>query len=198
MLQPNTSRPPTSGLPSARIALVASEYNRRYVDGLVDAAVRVLREAAVEVAVFRVPGAFEIPVVVETLAAGGPRRWSAVICLGLILRGETAHADLVGAAVTRALMEIGLRHRVPVIHEVLLVSSKAQADVRCLDPQHNRGAEAAQSALSMIRLMRRLAGGGEVEGGKKSTSETGSRTVGGRGGKGRSRGQMLRRRLAST
>jgi 6,7-dimethyl-8-ribityllumazine synthase len=168
------------------------------VDGLVDAAVWVLREAAVEAEVFRVPGAFEIPVVAETLAAEGPRRWSAVICLGLILRGETAHADLVGAAVTRALMEIGLRHRMPVIHEVLLVGSKAQADVRCLDPQHNRGAEAAQSALSMVRLMRRLAGGGEVVVAKKSPSETGARSVGGRGGKGRSRGQMLRRRLAST
>lgn len=198
MLQPNASRPSTSGLPSARIAVVASEYNRRHVDGMVDAAVGVLREAGVEVEVYRVPGAFEIPVVAETLAGESRRRWSAVICLGLVLRGETAHADLVGAAVTRALMEIGLRHRIPVIHEVLLVASKAQADVRCLDPQHNRGAEAAQSALSMVRLMRRLAGVSEVEGGKKSTPERDVGSGRGQRRRGRSRGEMLRRRLAST
>lgn len=141
-----------------RIAIVASEYNRKHVDGMVDQAQRVLRDARVEVDVLRVPGAFEIPVVVESIAGQAGRPFSAILALGVIIRGETAHADLVGQAVTSALMETAVRHRVPVIHEVLLVASKAQADARCLDPRFNRGGEAAQTALSMVRLMRRLHG----------------------------------------
>lgn len=139
----------------ARIAIVASEYNRRHVDGLLDGARRMLEEAGAEVEVYRVPGAFEIPVAVECLATG-PGRWSAIICLGVIIRGETAHADLVGTAVTNALMGQSVRYRVPVVHEVLLVANVAQADARCLDARHHRGAEAARTALVMARLLGRI------------------------------------------
>lgn len=149
------SAPRTPGL---RVAVVASEYNRRHVDGLLDGALRVLKEAEIEVEVVRVPGAFEIPVTVETLLRQPKAEWSAVIALGVIIRGETAHADLVGGAVTRALMDCALRSAVPVIHEVLLVGSQRQADVRCLDPKFNRGGEAATTALAMGRLLGRLRG----------------------------------------
>lgn len=144
--------PPTK----ARLAVVASEYNRRHVDGMLDAAVRILRDAGAEVEVHRVPGAFEIPVVAEILAGDPNRRWDAVIALGVIIRGETAHADLVGRAVTEALMGISVRHRMPVVHEVLLVGNRTQADARCLDPRSNRGGEAAHAALAMVRLVNRL------------------------------------------
>lgn len=149
-------RPAAPVVARARVVIVASEYNRRHVDGLLDAAAQALRAAGADVEVFRVPGAFEIPVAVASLLHGPRRRWSAVICLGVIIRGETAHADLVGTSVTAALMELSVRHRVPVIHEVLLVASEAQADARCLKPGYNRGAEAAQSALAMVRLLSRL------------------------------------------
>jgi 6,7-dimethyl-8-ribityllumazine synthase len=145
--------PKASGL---RVAVVASEYNRRHVDGLVDGALRVLKESGVEVEVVRVPGAFEIPVTVETLLRGRRPKVSAILALGVIIRGETAHADLVGGAVTQALMEISVRHRIPVIHEVLLVANQKQAEVRCLDPRYNRGGEAATTALSMTRTLGRL------------------------------------------
>lgn len=151
-------RKPRAQPTPARIAIVASEYNRRHVDGLLDGALGVLREAEAETEVFRVPGAFEIPVVAEALAAEGTGVWSVVLCLGVIIRGETAHADLVGGAVTNALMDIAVRRRVPVVHEVLLVASRAQADARCLDPGRNRGIEAARTALAMVRLMARLPG----------------------------------------
>ncbi|MCC7374957.1 MAG: 6,7-dimethyl-8-ribityllumazine synthase [Verrucomicrobiales bacterium] len=167
MLKRVRSRKTPSSSTPVRLAVVASEYNRKQVDGLLDAAVRTLKEAGVEVDVYRVPGAFEIPVVAESLAGDASRRWSAVVCLGVIIRGETGHADLVGTAVTQALMGIGVRHRIPVIHEVLLVADKAQADARCFEPKFNRGGEAAQTALAMVRLMRRLpvaAEGGDVEG----------------------------------
>lgn len=156
MLKPIRSPRPSAQKSPVRIAIVASEYNRKHVDSLLDGALRVLRDAGAEVKVVRVPGAFEIPLVVECLAGQEDPKFSALLCLGVIIRGETAHADLVGESVTRALMEIGVRHRIPVVHEVLLVGTLEQADVRCLDARHNRGVEAAGTALSMARLLARL------------------------------------------
>lgn len=109
---------------------------------------------------------------VSCLAAGagtGRGPWSAILCLGVIIRGETAHADLVGTAVTAALMELSVRHRIPVVHEVLLVANAAQADARCLDPRHNRGAEAARTALVMARLLGRNRALGEGRGGGRES-----------------------------
>ncbi|MCX8154955.1 MAG: 6,7-dimethyl-8-ribityllumazine synthase [Verrucomicrobiae bacterium] len=139
-----------------RFAIVASEYNGRYVNSMLRAARRVLQEAgAARIRLVRVPGAFEIPVVAAALARQQPR-WSAIICLGLILRGETVHAQQIGDTVSRLLGEISVETGVPVIHEVLLLENTAQADKRCLSPEHNRGAEAAHTAVAMARVMQSL------------------------------------------
>jgi 6,7-dimethyl-8-ribityllumazine synthase len=82
-----------------------------------------------------------------------PRSPSAILCLGVILRGQTVHAAHIGDAVSRALMEIQLRYEVPVIHEVLLLENEEQARARCLSRNHNRGAEAAQTAIAMAKTM---------------------------------------------
>ena len=74
----------------------------------------------------------------------------------MILRGETVHAAHIGEAVSRALMEIQVRHEVPVIHEVLLLENRQQAIERCLDPRHNRGTEAARTALDMASVLRQI------------------------------------------
>ena len=157
MLKPNKSS--TTKAAGSRFAIVASEYNGHYVDSMLRAANKELKRAgAREIQLVRVPGAYEIPLLATRLArehreAFGPNSTLAIICLGVILRGETVHAAHIGEAVSRALMEIQLRYEVPVIHEVLLLENEDQARARCLNPKHNRGREAAQTALKMAKLI---------------------------------------------
>ena len=156
MLHAQKSQPVYSA-EGLRFAIVAGRYNQRYADELVARANRALRTAGAkrqDVAVFRVPGAFEVPVLVSRLASSGD--YNAIIALGVIIRGETAHADLIGRAVSDALAQIALRDGVPVIHEVLLLENEQQAHVRCLESKHNRGTEAALTAIEMAHLMRTL------------------------------------------
>lgn len=145
---------------AARFAIIASQYNARYVDAMLQAARDEFKKAgAASVKVVRVPGAYEIPVVAASLAemsASGELGPNAIVCLGVILRGETTHAAHIGDAVSSALMQIQLQYKVPVIHEVLLLENEEQARVRCLGKTHNRGIEAAQTALTMASVMRSL------------------------------------------
>jgi len=137
-------------------AIIASRYNARYVDAMLAAARSVLAKAGVKkVRVVRVPGAFEIPAVAARLARARPP-FSAMICLGVILRGQTTHAQQIADALGASLAQLQIQHALPVIHEVLLLENEAQAVVRCLDKKHNRGAEAAQTALDMARVMESL------------------------------------------
>ncbi len=133
-------------------AIIASRYNARYVDAMLRAARAELLGAGAKVQVVRVPGAYEIPVVTKALSAKNPAL-AGILCLGVILRGETTHAAHIGEAVSEALMQIQITHQIPVIHEVLLLENEAQARVRCLGRKHNRGTEAAQTALEMARVM---------------------------------------------
>ncbi len=150
----------TRGDAGLRIGIVASRYNARYVNGMLKAAKVTLGEAGVSgagLSVARVPGAFEIPVVIARWAAGGDDRpFDALIGLGVILQGETSHAEHIGSAVTQAFASIQVQYCVPVIHEVLVFTTVEQAKQRCLSAEHNRGREAANTALEMAGLMRRL------------------------------------------
>jgi len=133
--------------------IVASQYNPEYVKGLIDAVQREMGIIAPKsnVTVVEVPGAFEIPVVLQEVAAKGGV--DAIIALGVIIKGQTAHADLIGSAITDALQNIALRFRIPVIHEVLLVDNEEQARARTLGETHNRGTEAARAALQVAETM---------------------------------------------
>ena len=155
MLKPVTrrKRKATGG----RFAIVASKYNARYVGAMLKAAETELLAAGVEeLRVVRVPGAFEIPAVAARLAHLNSPAFDAIICLGVILRGQTTHAEHIGTGVTNALIQLQVQTSRPMIHEVLLLENEAQAKARCLGKEHNRGAEAAQTALAMAEIMRGL------------------------------------------
>ena len=158
MLQKNSTKKLSAR--GGRFAIVASKYNPRYVDAMLRAAKKEILRAGGKVEVIRVPGAYEIPVVAARLARASrlapDAPLSAIICLGVILRGATTHAQHIGEAVSNALVQIQIQHEVPVIHEVLLLENEQQAKERCLDRKHNRGTEAAQTALEMARVMAAL------------------------------------------
>ncbi len=140
-----------------RVTVVASEYNRRFADGLLNHCQSELIQYApkARVRVVRVPGAFEVPVMVSrALALSEDVRPHVVIALGVILRGSTAHADLIGEAITRELLHVACSSLTPVIHEVLLLQDEQQAEERCLGDELNRGREAARAAIAMFQATR--------------------------------------------
>ena len=135
-----------------RIVIVASRYNADFVDSLVEEAQKEILNLAPKatVEIVRVPGSFEIPLTVKLVAER--QEPDAILALGVIIRGETAHADLIADAITQHLLDISLHYSVPVIHEVLLLNNETQATARCLGEGFNRGAEAARTALEMIHI----------------------------------------------
>ena len=150
------SKTKASAAPGTRVAIVASRYNARYVNSMLRAAKAELAKAKVAAEVVRVPGAFEMPAVASALARRLSNPVDAILCLGVILRGATTHAENIAQAVTGALAQLQVEHSLPVIHEVLLLENVQQARERCLDARQNRGIEAARTAIEMTRVMRRV------------------------------------------
>jgi len=134
----------------SQVYIVASTYNEEYTDALVkntqEELAELLPNASIDL--IRVPGAFEIPVTVETLIQR--ENPECVITLGLIIRGQTAHGDLVAESVTQSLQQIAVNHTTPIIHEVVLVSDDKQAYARCIGSKLNRGRDAARAAVSIL------------------------------------------------
>lgn len=144
-----------------RVALVAARFNPRLVEGLLNDALRALDDAGVataDIETFRVPGSGEIPYVAGMLADTG--EFDAVLALGVIIEGETPHADVLGHATAAQLQEIAFETRIPVVNGIILARNEAQAAERTIGA-HARGRELARTTLEMadwkLRLNDRLA-----------------------------------------
>jgi len=141
----------------ARIAIVASRFNDFIVDSLLKGALRCLNGHGADdadIEVVRVPGAFEMPLAVDRLAAS--RRFDGIIALGAVIRGGTPHFDYVAGECVRGIAAAGQRHGVPVGFGVLTVDTIEQAIERAGTKAGNKGEEAALAVIEMINLLRRV------------------------------------------
>ena len=145
----------------ARFAVVASRFNHfvvdRLLEGAVDALVRHGADAK-NVTVVRVPGAFELPLVVRRLAAS--KKVDAVIALGAVIRGATPHFDFVAGEAAKGIGAAAAASDVPIAFGVLTTESIEQAVERAGTKQGNKGWDAAVSAVEMVSLLRALADAG--------------------------------------
>ena len=140
-----------------KFGLVVSRFNDFLTGQLVKGALDCLvRHGAKEsdIAVAWVPGAYDIPLAVQAMASGG--RYSAVIALGAVVQGATPHAALINTQLTRALTQIALDKKIPVIDGVVAADNLEQAIERCGTKSGNRGWMAAQAAIEMASLGKQL------------------------------------------
>jgi 6,7-dimethyl-8-ribityllumazine synthase len=138
-----------------RYAIVVSKYNEIVTKRLLDGAVSTLKSHGAgggQIAVHWAPGAFELPVIAETLAASG--KFAAVIALGAVIQGETSHHDYINHAVAQGLMQTGLKHRLPVLFGVLTCPSMELAMDRAGGKAGNKGVEAALAAIETVDVLR--------------------------------------------
>ncbi len=151
MLKHLPTRPRVAAQGIGRIAIVASRYNAELVDAMVAKAQEEITsiDPQTKIEIVHAPGSFEIPFLTQLIIQR--HKPDAVICLGVILQGETGHANLIAASVSDALCRISVETGTPVIHGVLLLNNEEQAKERCLGNEYNRGTEAARAALEVLR-----------------------------------------------
>jgi 6,7-dimethyl-8-ribityllumazine synthase len=142
--------------PRKTFAIIASMYNEEYVQGLLQALKTELLGImpSASVPLYNVPGTWEIPTTAEFVLQN--THADIVIAVGVVIQGETTHANIVTAEVSRELMAMSTRHTCPIINCIVSAMDEDQAQVRCLGVEQNRGAEAARAALSMAELFHKL------------------------------------------
>ena len=142
---------------NARFCLVEARFNSFIVESLLAGAIDTLkRHGAVDddITVVRVPGAFEMPLALEKIAAKG--QYDAIVALGAVIRGGTPHFDYVAGECVKGMAQVSLSHGVPIAFGVLTVDSIEQAIERAGTKAGNKGAEATLSAIEMVNLLRQL------------------------------------------
>jgi len=138
-----------------KYAVVVSRFNNFISEKLLEGAVDALTRSGAkeeEIEVFRVPGAFEIPLVAKKAAAS--KRYSAVICLAAIIRGETPHFDYIASEVTKGIAQLNLDSGLPVTYGIITADNTDQAIERAGNKMGNKGFQAAQSAIELLNLFR--------------------------------------------
>jgi len=142
---------------NSRFCLVVSRFNSFVVESLLAGAVDALTRHGAEetdLTIVRVPGAFEMPIAIERIAAKGG--YDAIVALGAVIRGGTPHFDYVAGECVKGMAQVSLKHAIPVSFGVLTVDSIEQAIERAGTKAGNKGAEAAMSAVEMVNLLRQL------------------------------------------
>ena len=151
---------PTDVPKDARIAIVAARFNAEIVDELLAGCQRRLNALGIDAArvtVHRVPGAFELPVAAKVLAQ--TKKFAAIICLGCVVRGDTPHFDYVAGEAARGIQRVALDEGLPVIFGVLTTNTDEQAKARAGGSHSHAGENAAEAALEMIALAKRIGTG---------------------------------------
>ena len=139
-----------------RVGVVCSRFNEEITDKLLDGAIGALEKAgATDVVVAKVPGAWEIPFVLREMAE--QKKFDALVAVGAVIRGETAHFDYVAAGFNDGALAVMHDHAIPVGNGVLTTEDEAQALARAGGAHGNKGAEAAMAAVEMAQLRRALA-----------------------------------------
>jgi 6,7-dimethyl-8-ribityllumazine synthase len=140
-----------------RIGIAASRFNNRIVEELLAGCLSRLRELGIDdqrIDIVRTPGAFELPLAAKALAQ--TRRFAAVICLGAVIRGETPHFEYVAGEAARGIAAVSVAEKLPVIFGVLTTDNEQQAWDRCGGKRGHAGRRAAESALEMVAMLRRI------------------------------------------
>lgn len=141
-----------------RIGIVVSRYNHFITEKLLEGALDGFKSHGGDdnkVTIVRVPGAFEIPLIADQLAASG--RYDALVCLGAVIRGDTPHFDYVCDAVTRGIGAAVQSHKIPIGFGVLTTNDVQQAMERAGAKDANKGYEALLTVVEMISVLRQLA-----------------------------------------
>jgi 6,7-dimethyl-8-ribityllumazine synthase len=142
---------------TARLAIVAARFNSKIVDELLTGCQRRLVElgiAAERVDIHRVPGAFELPVTARILAQ--TKKYSAIICLGCVIRGDTPHFDYVAGETARGIQQLAITESLPIIFGVLTTNTEQQAQDRAGGAHGHGGEKSAEAALEMIAVLARI------------------------------------------
>ena len=158
-------RPPrdVESLPiQGRVLIVEARFYDDIADELLSGATAALEKAEARYDVITVPGALEIPPVIAIAldaAEHGGEPYDAVVALGCVIRGETGHYDIVAGESSRALMDLSVARRIPLGNGILTVENEAQAWARARVSDRNKGGGAADAALAVMRIKRRVAAG---------------------------------------
>lgn len=142
-----------------RIGIVAARFNAEVVEELLKGCQKRLKELGVgrdQVEVFRVPGAFELPLTAQTMARTG--RFDAVICFGAVIRGETPHFDYVAGECARGIQDVTLAEGLPVVFGVLTTNTEEQAWDRAGGKHGHNGVKSAEVAIEMIATLSAIRG----------------------------------------
>lgn len=140
-----------------RLALVVSQFNTDVTHGLRDGALAYLAEKGVQLAqgdIYSAPGAFEVPLIARRLADSG---YDGVICLGCVIKGDTAHFEYISEAAAHGLMQAGLATGKPLTFGILTTYTDEQAISRSRPDEHNKGREAAAACLEALQTIGQIA-----------------------------------------